>query len=142
MNTPGQYCGECFARFEVTSDVCPHCGAIASRLSDRDYDEKLLHALHHPLPDVRLRAVIALGRRGRADMAEALIDCALRHPTDVIQGLEIVDGLQRIARRHPETVRAFQRLAEEHPAHVIREAAWAGLARTGAAPSFNGCKRA
>lgn len=140
MSTPRQYCGECFAWFEVSSDVCPRCGAIASGLSERDYGEKLLRALQHPLADVRLRAVIALGRRAHADMAEALIDCALRYPTDVIQGLEIVDGLQRIARRHPETVGALQRLAKEHPAHIIREAAGAGLAQSEAAPSFHGGK--
>jgi hypothetical protein len=138
MSTPRQYCGECFAWFKLSSDMCPRCGAIASGLSERDYGEKLLHALQHPLANVRLRAVIALGRRARADVAEALIDCALRHPTDVIQGLEIVDGLERIARRHPETVRALQRLAKEHPAHIIREAAGVGLARTEATLSFHG----
>jgi hypothetical protein len=126
-----QYCGECFALFDAAGGVCPHCGAVASRLSERDYDEKLLHALHHPLADVRLRAVIALGRRGRAETAPMLVDCALRHPTDVVEGLEIIDCLARIARRHAATVGALGHLAEEHPAGIVRKAAARILRRAG-----------
>ena len=126
-----QYCGECFARFDAATDVCPHCGAVASRLSERDYDEKLLHALHHPLADVRLRAVIALGRRASADAAPAIVDCALHHPTDVVQALEIIDSLLRIAHSDAAAFAALARLVEEHPAAVVRNAAARILERAG-----------
>lgn len=136
MSQSRQYCGKCFALFETASDVCPHCGAVASRLSERDYDAKLLHGLHHPLAEVRLRAVIVLGRRGRLADGRALLECALRHPADVVQALEIIDALLRIARRDPNTVRMLRRLAAEHPAHIIREAAGVALAGTEEAPRF------
>lgn len=137
MSVPRQYCGECFALFEAAADVCPLCSAIASRLSERNYEQKLLHALEHPLPDVRLRAIISIARRAWAGAAYALSECALRHPTDVVQGLAIVDGLLRIAYRHRETVGALQRLAEEHPARVIRKAVRAGLAKLERQLSFD-----
>jgi predicted amidophosphoribosyltransferase len=142
MSTPRQYCGECFALFEAARDLCPHCGAIASRLSSRNYDEKLLSALHHPLADVRLRAVIAIGRRARADLAPALVELALRHPTDVVQGLEIIDSLLRIARRNAAAFAALERLVREHPADVVRNATAKILERSGRIdPSSKSAKR-
>ena len=85
---PG-FCPACFAPLAQEADTCPACGARMTELSSRDYREKLVHALLHPLADVRMRAIIALGLRGEAEMAEALVECAMRHPTDVVQGLEI-----------------------------------------------------
>ena len=38
-----------------------------------------------------MRAIIALGWRGEQEMAAALAECALRHPSDVVEGLEMPD---------------------------------------------------
>jgi predicted amidophosphoribosyltransferase len=54
------YCPQCFARIPVDAEICSVCGVDISALSERDYNEKLVHALHHPLSDIRLRAIVAL----------------------------------------------------------------------------------
>jgi hypothetical protein len=73
-----------------------------------------------------MRAIIALGWQGEPDAASALVDCALRHPVDVVEGLEIVRSLARIEGRHPG-VGALERLLELHPAHAVRAAALRAL---------------
>lgn len=120
------YCAACFAQFDAGLVRCPRCGALPQALSERDYREKLLHALNHPLADVRMRAIIALGLRADAQASELLAQCALRWPADVIQALEIVASLASIARVTGQRT-ALERLAKEHPAHAVREAAQRAL---------------
>jgi hypothetical protein len=58
------------------------------------YSQRLIDALGHPLDDVRMRAIITLGLRSEKAAEKPLIDCALRQPIDVIEGLEIVNSLR------------------------------------------------
>lgn len=83
---------------------------------------KLIHALRHPLADIRLRAIVALGLRAQADAVPALIECALARPTDVVAGLQIVASLKQIQGSHPDT-KGLEELAARHPARPIRRAA-------------------
>lgn len=84
-------------------------------MSARDFCAKLLAALHHPLAEVRLRAIISLGRCGESKAAQPLAQCALRHPTDVSEGLQVVESLGAIrnpaARRRALHVLAMAQLA-------------------------------
>lgn len=98
---------------------CPACGLDIAQSSKRDYRTKLLKALQHPIADVRLRAIIALGWRGEGETAEALAQCALRHPTDIVEGAQAVESLcfiRDIAARR----RALNMLATRHPARAVR----------------------
>lgn len=122
-----RYCLECFALIPAEARICPHCGEDQERLRERDYRARLLHALRHPLSEVRMRAIIALGWQGEPDAASALVECALRHPVDVVEGLEIVKSLARIEGRHPG-LGALERLLKLHPAHAVRTAAIRALA--------------
>ncbi len=69
-----------------------------------------------------MRAVIALGWRGEPETADDLAACALRHPSDVVEGLEIINSLVQmkdvVARQT-----ALSTLKAHHPAHAVREAA-------------------
>ncbi len=125
------FCLGCFALIPAEARVCPCCGADQARLEARDYRAKLLHALLHPLSEVRMRAIIALGWRGEADTAEALVNCAMRHPLDVVQGLEIVRSLSRIESRNPG-LGMLARLSKSHPAHAVRTAAMDAMNRPNA----------
>lgn len=125
MSEPS-FCMNCFAPMAVGDEACAQCGARVDAMSGRDYRQKLLHALDHPLDDVRMRAVHALQLRGEPDTADALARCALKHPIDVVQGLLIVGALR--AMRNSDTGRgALERLRDAHPAHAVREAARAVL---------------
>ncbi len=117
-----QYCGECFELFDAGLEHCPRCGWKVTALSHRDYQQKLVHALEHPLAEVRMRAIIALGLRGERSAADALVGCALRSPSDVIEGLEVVRSLSRVLAGTGD-FEPLRRLAENHPAHAIQAAA-------------------
>lgn len=124
---PETFCLDCFAKLWTDEKRCPACGADLSALTERQYRDKLLHALRHPLADVRLRAVIALGWRGEKSAARELVALALRDAADVVQGIEIVRALARLRGGWPH-VHALEALAARHPASAVRRAAREALA--------------
>jgi HEAT repeat protein len=115
-----QFCPACYRLIPVEARVCPACGADLDALSVRGYRDKLVAALSHPLDDIRMRAILALGLRGETDAADALVDCALRHPVDVVEGLAVVGTLSRLGAAGRQ---ALLKLAERDPAHAVRVAA-------------------
>lgn len=120
MAEPQQVCLACFRLVPAQSASCPECGADLAAFSARDYRDKLLHALDHPLADVRMRAIIACGWRGEACAAQPLFELALRHPVDVVEGLAVVESLRTLG----EPGRAMlAELAANHPARAVRTAA-------------------
>jgi hypothetical protein len=86
----------------------------------------LIEALKHPLSDIRMRAIIVLGKRRECTAEQALVDCAMAYPSDVVQGLEIANSL-RLIREGETTSWALEKLAKDHPAHAVREAAATAL---------------
>lgn len=70
-----------------------------------------------------MRVIIALGLRGEAETADALVECALRHPADVVEGLEIIRSLTRIREPGIRRRQALLRLIAQHAAHAVRAAA-------------------
>jgi hypothetical protein len=118
---PG-YCPACFALIDATIDRCPACGLDIARLGARDYRDKLLAALLHPLAEVRMRAIISIGWRRESEAAPLLVDCALRHPTDVVEGLQVVESLGAMRDSRPGE-QALRTLTATHPARAVRSAA-------------------
>jgi hypothetical protein len=113
------YCPRCFAEVEETEAPCPRCGAAASEwTAAHSLQERLVHALSHPLREVRMMAIITLGNRGDPRSAAPLARCAFDHPTDLVQGLEILRSIAKLP-RSKERTQALHRLSR-HPAHAIR----------------------
>ena len=125
-NARAIYCTNCFSLIPAEAETCPVCGERLARLSAQDYRVKLLHALDHPLDDVRMRAIIALGLRRETATAQPLAECALRHPIDVVVGMEIVKALKHFP-ASAERRRALETLAQSHAAHAVRAEAAAVL---------------
>jgi HEAT repeat protein len=113
------YCPACLALIDASAAVCPACGKDLVHLSERAYRDKLLAALNHPLADVRLRAIIALGWRGEGEAALALAQCALHHPTDIVEGLQVIESLLHLGDKEARR-EALRQLAVRHPARVVR----------------------
>ena len=132
MSKQQHFCLNCFARMAPEAEVCPACGQRPADLTAKAYRDKLLHALHHPLSEVRMRAIIALGWRAEPEVAQALVDCVLRNPKDVVEALEIVKSLRSLPSGQPRDT-ALRDLHERHPAATVRIAALAALAETPAA---------
>lgn len=122
-----QFCPDCFRLLGESTAVCPSCGTDVSAWDQtRDLDGRLIAALRHPVDDVRARAIYALGRRGVVAASPELAQCAMAWPTDVVQGLQIVEALSLMPEGQ-ERRAALKELALRHPAHAVREAAAATL---------------
>ena len=121
MATETLYCPNCFAMIPADASVCTFCSADIGEISGRDFRDKLLHTLEHPLDDMRMRAIISLGLRGEAGTALPMAECALRHPLNIEEGLEVIERLRHFA-PSPEVFSSLQMLLK-HEAHAVREAA-------------------
>jgi HEAT repeat protein len=55
------YCTYCWAEVKKNETVCPHCGADQDALNRELYVDKLIRALHHPVPETSIRAARILG---------------------------------------------------------------------------------
>ena len=117
------FCPVCFGQSEGGGRQCLQCGTNLLRWSEtHSYTERLVQALQHPIAEVRMGAVIAIGLRRDTQAARALADCALAHAADIPEGFEIVRSLARLAVA-AEAVASLQWLAAEHPARAVRAAA-------------------
>ena len=117
------FCPHCFAEIEPAPVVCPACGVDIAQWRSRPYSERLVYALGHPLADVRMISIEALGRLGDPDAAMPLAQCALAHPVDVTQGLAIISALAKL--RRDDSWPGAVRMLCDHPARAV-----AGMART------------
>ncbi len=116
------FCLVCFAGMaaDERDAPCRVCGARIEEWKRRDYTERLIHALRHPNPEVRIGAIVSLGNRRDPRAALPLAECALTHPVDVVQALAIVRAL-RIIPSTPERDTALDMRAA-HPARAVRRA--------------------
>ncbi len=124
---PTGLCPYCHGEIGVDVARCPLCGADLLAWQRLPYGERLLLALTHPISEARMAAIIALGQRRETRAALPLAQCALTHPCDVVQGLEIVRALARLPADATRT-QALQQLAA-HPAHAVAAAAAKLLAK-------------
>jgi HEAT repeat protein len=93
-------------------------------------DDRLLHALTDPAPDVRRRAAQLAGRRTvGAEVVSALV-AALDDVEPVAEMAAF--SLGELERADDEVVDALSRVATSHPDHLCREAAVAALGAVGA----------
>ena len=127
MAAQQSYCPVCAAPIGHDARNCPRCKADIDEWDSKNFVEKLIEALRHPLSEVRMRAIIVLGNRQERTAEQPLVDCAFAHPQDVVQGLEIVNSL-RLIRKADLPSTALERLAKDHPARAVRKAAERALA--------------
>ncbi|MEL6204875.1 MAG: zinc ribbon domain-containing protein [Pseudomonadota bacterium] len=117
------FCPNCFEKVAPNTQTCPSCGVdIPSFGKDMTYEARLIHALHHPIDETRMGAIIALGQRHTVHAAVPLADLAFRWPKDVWQALEIIRALHKMP-IVAEVESALIRLATEHPARPVRTTA-------------------
>ena len=115
------FCPRCFAVIGADEQRCPQCGADLAEEQARPYGERLVQALGHPLAEVRMAAITALGLRVEPAAAAALAACALAAPVDLVQGLAVIESLRRLP-AGDERRAALTRLTK-HPAHAVAFAA-------------------
>ncbi len=77
-----QFCSHCWAENLLDATVCERCGTSLSETEPIFYDQKLMRALHHPVPQTREMAAILLGQRQHRHALPVLLSC-LREETDI-----------------------------------------------------------
>ncbi len=77
-----RFCPTCWAENAFDATICYRCGASLIDDETLSYDEKLMQALHHPIPDVREIAATILGQHRHQEALPALIS-RLSEETDI-----------------------------------------------------------
>lgn len=127
------FCPACFAEVPFAATKCPRCGVDADRWrAERTFTERLVHALGHPLPSARMMAIIALKGRADPQTAAPLAACALAHPLDVVQDLEVLRALAAMPPTSHQRHAALKTLCA-HPSRIVAEEAARILLAGGAA---------
>jgi hypothetical protein len=66
------HCYSCYGLVEEADGSCPHCGGPIEAPPGAAYDDLLLWALRHPVPDVAITAARILGARREVRAAKPL----------------------------------------------------------------------
>jgi HEAT repeat protein len=77
-----QYCSNCWAENPIYATVCERCGTSLAETEAIFYDQKLMRALHHPVPETREMAAMLLGQR-RDQRALPVLLSRLIEETDI-----------------------------------------------------------
>lgn len=120
------FCVHCFSILQAGCVICPACHQKVGHLDVDESRDLLVKVLHDKRADVRSNAIFALGRRKDRLAATELVACALRHPADIGEGLQIVKVLSAIEEEMHRTT-ALQYLIARHPAGEVKQAAFCAL---------------
>lgn len=113
------FCPNCFDEIESDTEICELCRINVNEwMVQKSYLERLIHALNHPVAEVRMGSIISLGKLKEVKAAIPLAQCALKHPIDIVQGLEIVRALE--AMDLESEVKQALKMLSKHPARIIR----------------------
>jgi HEAT repeat protein len=77
-----QFCSTCWAENLMEAPICTRCGTPLSETAPIYYEQKLMRALHHPLPETREMAATLLGYR-RDMQALPILMSRLFEETDI-----------------------------------------------------------
>jgi HEAT repeat protein len=111
------FCPECWRSVPEGARQCPHCGSDLG--NDLSYEDKLLRALQHPVPETRYLAVQLLGdiRSTRAVPEFARILAEERDPY-LLRAV-----LRALAEINSDESSRLIRQAASHPFLIVRELA-------------------
>ncbi len=120
------FCPGCWKDFTQDLVLCPSCGLNIHEFRDsRDRVEKLILALHHPVPSTPVRAAWLLGKTEDPRAVKALVKL-FQETHDVYIAKAVVKALGET--RASEAV-AFLKTLTTHPAATIRREVERILAR-------------
>jgi HEAT repeat protein len=77
-----QFCSHCWAENLLDATICERCGTSLSETEPILYDQKLMRALHHPVPQTREMAAMLLGQRQDRHAVHVLLSRLLEE-TDI-----------------------------------------------------------
>ncbi len=111
------FCTHCWTETNSSLSRCPKCGADLA-LDQRSYEEKLVGALDHPLPEARVRTCWLLGTNRIQVASEKLMEMAQEDP-DLFVRHAAVQALGYL--RAPDIVPFLEELAKQDDRWMVRE---------------------
>lgn len=119
------FCTRCWAEINDRDDLCPLCGADQASDS-RTYDQKIVAALQHPLPQVRARICWLVGENRIHGAVPRLMEIAESDP-DIYVQKAAVEALGAIGDRRAEKfLRSISESANRFLAIAANESLKAG----------------
>jgi len=114
------YCPSCWAEIHENVELCPHCGYGIGSFDDLKYEQKLMKAAFHSIPENRYMAVEALGML-RTPGALPILERILREENNDVYLLYQV--LKALANIPDPTSKELLEIAADHPYRLVRERA-------------------
>src|SRR5712691_1098785 len=111
------FCQDCWTATEYGEARCPSCGADLTCETTHSYEEKVLLALTHPMPEHRISAIRLLANR-RSERAIHIFADILSSDPDFDVAREVLQGAVAIG-----TASAWKLVekATQHPFALVRE---------------------
>lgn len=103
----------------MDASTCPTCGADLETLDEADFEQKLLWAVNHPLPDTAIHAVETLGKL-RSTRAVGPLLARYRAGTDPYLAAAIARTLGQIGGEEAEEALA---VLGQDPSVIVKQAA-------------------
>ncbi len=107
-----QFCSSCWAENLLGAPMCERCGTPLSETEPIFYDQKLMRALYHPIPETREMAAMLLGQRQDRQALPVLMSRLLEE-TDIGVLCAISQALAQLGNCQAVTSLA-KRLAQPH----------------------------
>ena len=131
-------CPACWRVVPHDARWCSHCGADITSLHERDFRDKLIAALAHPIADTVIRAAVALAARRDPEASRAIETAMRRFPNEphVLAGL--LSALIVVA---DDDARRIALDSLGHRSFIVRRAAAQALEQMGRSDSESACER-
>ncbi len=114
------FCPVCFKKLNKNRLICPYCHININKWQEEiTYESRLIHALQHPLSEVRMGAIITLANMRSTNALIPLTNCAFKYPKDIIQNLEIIKSIEKIPSCKDKIV--IIKKFKQHPSKIIKK---------------------
>jgi len=89
------FCPFCWKELKDNLIICPFCKSDLRNFSSMPFEEKLIHALRHPVREIRKTAVFIIGLKKMSSAVKEL-EKILSYEEDPIMIIEILNSLKKI----------------------------------------------
>jgi hypothetical protein len=114
------YCPQCWSEVAANERICPQCGYPLDEFHRQTFEDKLLAALHHILPERRIMAAQILGNLQSVRALPEFIKIIDGNEEDYFFLRAILLAAVKIP--HPDRIKILHR-ASQHPSRLVSDLA-------------------
>lgn len=114
------YCPNCWTIVSEDQQTCPNCGYVLDEFNTFTFEDKLLAALHHSVPERRIMAAQILGNRGSQRAVPEFQRIIESDEEDYFFLRTVLQAVSKI--NHPDRDTILHK-ASQHPSELVRKLA-------------------